>query len=506
MPPDRDRPHIAVIGSGAAAAGVLLACAQRFPSGSITLMERRRDDAPPEPGAGRQSDPAYWRELYASMRAQAGRKFPPPKTRFGAVAPRLAVEGGGPVWQSRERGGLTNYWGGSTAVFRQRDFDRWPIALLDLAPFYRMAADAIGISGEIDDLSPHFESETLNRPPIRVSETTKRLIGAVNRSTPAFGFGIRAGIARLALETRGGHEHECISCGHCMVGCLQQSVYSARTTVDRFIRSGMRVLSGKVIAFDASSRRLTLEDEQTGRRDQVGPFDLIFLAAGCIGTSEIVLRSTSHLDSLGFRDNPVASFPIFYLGRLEGASEAGHVALANALLAAIPETTSSGHAFSVQIYPFLDHLWRYVVPGSVWPPFEWMGRAVRRRLMIGRLYLHSDHGPRYSLALDNRGMPTIRLEQPRSVQPGAWQALRSALSRHGFYVPPKQPVAQHTSSHYSGSLPYGSSGGPTAGGEIAPGVFVCDSSVFPDAPAWSPTLTIMANAMRTASYAGEILS
>ena len=31
-----------------------------------------------------------------------------------------------------------------------------------------------------------------------------------------------------------------------------------------------------------------IEDEQSGRNEHVGPFDFIFLAAGCIGTAQIV--------------------------------------------------------------------------------------------------------------------------------------------------------------------------------------------------------------------------
>jgi hypothetical protein len=186
---------------------------------------------------------------------------------------------------------------------------------------------------------------------------------------------------------------------------------------------------------------------------------------------------------------------------LDDQSVDSYFALTNGIVVGTPADAAEV-AFSVQVYPTMDHLWRYFTPVSLWKWMQPFGRTLRRRLLIGRLYLHSDYGPAFSLSLSRGGKPELRLEKAPIEQPGACAAVRAALNREGFHVPNLRPVRHFTSSHYSASLPYGMAGlSPT--GEISPRIFACDSSVFPDAPALPPTLTIIANAMRTVYAAAE---
>lgn len=62
------------------------------------------------------------------------------------------------------------------------------------------------------------------------------------------------------------------------------------------------------------------------------------------------------------------------------------------------------------------------------------------------------------------------------------------------------PLHQNANSHYAATLPMGGAGSPVdVCGEVAPGVFVCDSASFPDLPAVSLTFTIMGHAHRLAT-------
>jgi hypothetical protein len=178
-----------------------------------------------------------------------------------------------------------------------------------------------------------------------------------------------------------------------------------------------------------------------------------------------------------------------------------YFALTNAIVMAVPADLAAP-MFSVQVYPAMDHLWRYFVPVKLWKLFQPFGRTLRRRLLIGRMYLHSDFGPLFSLSLNLSGKPEVRVAKLGTEQPGAWRAIRAAMRRNGFHVPNVPPVHHNTSAHYSGSLPYGRAG-LSSSGEISNRVFACDSSVFPDAPASSPTLTIIANAIRTVYAAAD---
>src|SRR5262245_478241 len=165
MPSSVSRLRIAIVGSGAAAAGVLFGLARRFPDAEVVLLERRREPIENlHPPSDRPPDVDYWRRLYSLLRSQSGLTSPPRKSHFGVYCPRLSVAERGSIWESRERGGLTNYWGGSAMVFVDRDLRKWPIGATELAPFYRLVAEDIGISGRAAELSAIFSNEVLARP------------------------------------------------------------------------------------------------------------------------------------------------------------------------------------------------------------------------------------------------------------------------------------------------------------------------------------------------------
>src|SRR5436190_2252764 len=101
---------VAVIGSGAAAAGVLTGLERFAPAGvDVTVFDigGKLIAAPAgllERGHGRRElSPVYRR-----LRAEHGLAFPPPKSHFGQSLSKLAVEGKPLLWKSEHRGGLTN--------------------------------------------------------------------------------------------------------------------------------------------------------------------------------------------------------------------------------------------------------------------------------------------------------------------------------------------------------------------------------------------------------------
>lgn len=480
-------PRIAVIGSGAAAAGALLGVERRFPGAEVWLFERREPpEFPPYPPLSAEPDSDYLLNLTRLTRQRYGLAFPPPKTHFGVKCPGIEVSGWGRLWESRERGGLTRYWGGVTARFGATDLCRWPIGPADLAPFYDRAAEEMGVC------TPDAGS---SRPPIRPIPAVRDLIAAVGRHEgPADGLTLTPNLPAMALETRAGQARRCTYTGGCMAGCPRDSVYSAAQTIDRMVAGGVvsKVVPAKILAMDVATRTLALE---TG---EAGPFDLILVAAGCLGTGQILLRSLPGLDGLDLLDNPVFTFPILaYGGTWE--REDGYFGLTNACVTVTSADPALPSA-TVQVYPAMDHLWQSLVPGILWPLAAPVGRLLRRHVLIGRLYLHSDHGSVVRMQSAADGSLRLSLGQAGGMPEGLWPALRQAFHLKGFRVPNLPPLRQKTSSHYAGTLPYGTPG-LDADGALRPGIHVCDATVFPDGPAASPTLTIMANAMRTAMAA-----
>ena len=271
-------------------------------------------------------------------------------------------------------------------------------------------------------------------------------------------------------------------------------------TVGRLVNSlDATVVGGEVRSFD--ERRRILVWQEDAKEVQHGPFDLVILAAGALGTTAITLRSGVRRAVAPLIDTALASFPIVHPA---GACDpgGGHVALSNLTILAVPDDPAE-RTLQVSVYPVFDHLFRYYLPTKLWGGAALAARMLRPRGLIGRVYLGRSADRSYRLHLVD-GEPTIVAETRPDARPELrllLEDLRRTLGGTGFRVPSLTSI-QATSSHYGGTLPYGDPlNGVGLDGALAPGVHVADATVFPDMPALSPTFTIIANACRTVMQA-----
>src|SRR5205823_5146815 len=97
----------------------------------------------------------------------------------------------------------------------------------------------------------------------------------------------------------------------------------------------------------------------------------------------------------------------------------------------------------------------------------------------------------YAVGLENDALRfTYARAADKSAVARMMPILRRALNRDGFFVPPLPPLHQNANSHYASTLPYGGNRlSVNENGEVAAGVFLCDSAVFPNLPAVSLTFT-----------------
>ena len=492
---------VAVIGTGAAALGVLDRLSLLKPSPEITLIDRGGVTEPVEPLFERWTEDRL-RLFYDRLKKVHGNVFPPPKTSFGSAPKTRKVEDWGSVWDSSSYGGLTNVWGLSLLPFSTHDLQGWPFGRAELDAHYAAIADRIGIAGEHDALNNKLGLDFVNRPPITVPPVIGALSNWVNSRTPGTAYQFIAGASRLAVETRKDEARSCVACGECMIGCPRRAMHSSVSDMDAWKRSGLisRALSGRVLAIDRQTRSIMTE-AAGGLRESVGRFDRVYVCAGCIGTTEIAMRTLGQSAGPRIVDNSAYTFSLVYAGPALNRSEDQnrYLALTNLLIHAFP-LTPAGRAAQLQIYPLFDHLWRYYAPSALWPLMAPLGRALRRRVLLARIYLHGEHSQTYAVHIDGDGPAKLSLAHagtPLLQIPDLWPELRRSVSGGGFHTPSVKPMRQRTSSHYAASLPLGV--GPVAmDASISPGVYLCDSTVFPTAPATSPTFTIMANARRIA--------
>lgn len=147
-------------------------------------------------------------------------------------------------WQGRMRitGGRTNVWARqsyrlSDLDFKAASFDGygvdWPLGYADLAPYYDIVEDYVGISGQAEGASELPDGRFLPPMALRCEEVLLR-----NAARDKFGRIVTIGrAANLTRPHRG--RAACHYCGPCERGCMTHSYFnSAFTTVADAIATG----------------------------------------------------------------------------------------------------------------------------------------------------------------------------------------------------------------------------------------------------------------------------
>src|SRR5262249_39190683 len=151
----------------------------------------------------------------------------------------------------------------------------------------------------------------------------------------------------------------------------------------------------------------------------------------------IVMRSLGLTGGLTIVDNSASTFAIVYYGKtLPGEIGSHYFGFTNLLISAIPSNTNSRPA-QFQVYPMFDHLWRYYAPSPLWGPLNSLGRAVRRRALIVRGYLHGDLSQKYEMRIEKGHDAKLFLSDEGCNLVDAvdlWQAVRHLLDGDGFFL------------------------------------------------------------------------
>ncbi|MGY6532578.1 hypothetical protein [Glycocaulis sp.] len=493
---------IALVGSGAAGAGVMAGLGASGAAVNIDVFDKARPhtgEAVPE------GDPRHWQSgamarVYRRTARENGFSLPLPKSHYGFVPERLPVDGRPRVWQSQFRGGLTNFWGGTMMPLPDSDFARWPVSRADLDPYYAQIAALVGISGEADGLTPLLGTEPSNRPPLQLHPAIARLIAAINSGDK----GLRAGVNRIALETRPDAPNACVWCGECLVGCFKGAPFTTASLFTRWHAEGRvaRLSDGEVTGIDLKARTLTVRDGEA--EETHGPYDRIFIAAGCLGSTRLLMDALG-LDEAVMEDSRVVNTPVLDTA-LRGVTpdRKGGFGLTHGLVL-IPEADGSGIAAQTQLYPTLPHFWRSASPAALWGLAGLTGRPLAARLVWARSYLAARGANRYHLRRGADGALAAHMEasdEGKALAAYANQALARALEGSAFQVLGFAASGGGSSSHYGAAKPFRAGDGIVgADFALAEGVYLADSAAWPDVPAMSPTFTIMANAMRIAERA-----
>jgi choline dehydrogenase-like flavoprotein len=444
-------------------------------------------------------------------------------SRLGAVYENAGLR------PSLARGGLSNVWGAAMLPYCQADMAAWPISANDLAPHYSAVLDFVGLTGRKDALEAWFPLHAKRLTRLEPSRQAARLLDRMERRKDSLAAdGIHFGYSRLALrgqsDTReAGDTATCNYCRLCMYGCPYDHIYSSALTLAQLLNEpgftyqpGVMVQTTGENAAAAWAQGIELKSGKTLRWEA----SRIFLGAGVISTTKILLRSLEMFDQpVWLKDSQYFLVPLALYRKVKGATTERSYGLSQAFIE-IMDKECSPHTVHIQIYSNSDLISQTIAApfGPFQRPFAPLIRDLQERLLVAQGFLHSSESSRIEVRLlPGKGSENDQIRLRGEVNPAAKKTVRRVLrklARHtrdlgAFPLSPMVKVAEPGRSfHVGGSFPMSRRPGPLESDTLGrvggfKRIHAIDAAVLPDIPATTITLSVMANAHRIASLAGK---
>jgi ferredoxin len=422
-------------------------------------------------------------------------------------------------------GGFSNIWGSQVMPFTEPTFDSWPITAAAMRPHYEAVLNHIPFAGEVDDLASNFP--LMHRPAAlpELSPRSQWVLDAYARHRSVLNSrGITLGKARLAFDAA-----NCVRCRMCMTGCPYGLIYSAAQTFDSLLRSN-RIMhySGLMVvevADDSDRDRAVVVAKELGS-GQIQRFeaDRVYIACGATGTTRLVANSLNLFDfDLTLLESQQFVLPMLSRRASPDPRQEADFTL-NQFNMVVSLDDSSVDISQLHFYTF-NPAFTQAMPSLLrGQTAERAQVQLLRRLTVALGYLPSWRSPRLRVrarrAPDCESLPDLHITRDPAPL-GHNQMLRTVLTRLGrssraldLYpvLPMLRLAAGGKSYHVGGSFPHsrGQSTGFTSDrlGRVGPWrrIHLVDASVFPNVPAMTFTLTIMANAHRIASETLDLAS
>ncbi len=281
-------------------------------------------------------------------------------------------------------GGYGNVWGAAVLPPDPNDIKTWPIPHEDLERSYQAVFEWLPISGADDGLARAFPLHTKRALPVRICPQTAALLQDLDRMRHS---DTLHGQARLAVSAA-----ECRYCGQCLSGCVYGAIFNPADVFQQLVSNGQidyqRGWVVKTVKENGRNVRVTARRLESSERHDFF-FDQVFVAAGTINSTRIVLES---LDYFGrpvlFKESQKFVVPLL---RLPGAPIAWPQSITlPAVFLEMKLPALGGHWMHMQISATNDFVLRRLRMANG----GWRAKLLNplaRRLMAVLCGLHSDH-------------------------------------------------------------------------------------------------------------------
>jgi choline dehydrogenase-like flavoprotein len=418
---------------------------------------------------------------------------------------------------SLARGGLSNVWGAAMMPYVDRDLQGWPFRAAELAEHYATVLRFTGLSGRHDDLEPIFPLYFQNGAALEPSQQGRAILQRLTRWKEQLSrAGIVFGQSRLSVrvaEQKG--TSGCVYCGLCMYGCPYGHIYNSADTLYQLqARPGFSYQPDVIVTRlrEMPDRVIVEGYQRLSGQPFVGEARRVYLAAGVLPTTQILLRSDSAYDRpLSLVDSQYFLLP---LAMVRGVGNVQTEAL-NTLCQIFLEITDpaiSPYTVHLQVYTYNDLIGQ-ALRKTVGP----FARLLEDRLIVVQGYLHSVHSALLEVRLSKSG-GTDRLRvtaHPNLDTRAIVRRIMRKLLRHSRHlgavpVAPLLQIAQPGRGfHSGGSFPMRTNPGPFESDVWGRPhgwrrVHAVDATVLPTIPATTITFSVMANAHRIGAHAATL--
>jgi choline dehydrogenase-like flavoprotein len=382
-----------------------------------------------------------------------------------------------------------------------------------MAEHYEAVLKFTGLSSRQDDLADIFPLYQTEPAALELSQQAKTLLARLKKNRDMLGrSGISFGQARVAIQTANSQRPGCLYCGVCMYGCPYGYIYNSESTLRNLQKSPLFSYRPDAIVTRLRETSSTVHIE--GHQRDGGTFELdatrVYLAAGAISTTQILLRSQSlYNQTVWLQDSQYFLLPFALTRSVRGVrSESLHVLCQ--LFMEILDPEISPYTVHLQIYSYNDLISQAVgkALGPLAKPLGFLARNLEGRLLVIQGYLHSRHSSRIGVTLQNASPDRLALNANLNpeTKPMIHRVIRK-LFRHthqigAFPISPMLQIGEPGRGfHSGGSFPMNST--PTTMQSDTLGrpngwnrVHAVDATVLPSIPATTITFSVMANAHR----------
>lgn len=479
-------------------------------------------------------DPAQWEPALVDgikgSVVQGRASLQSPKLVYGSAFPYafddsdIGKQDGTSCVQSLAEGGLSNVWGAAVLPYAASDLAGWPLTEEDFRDHYAAVARMMPIAGIKDDLEDTFPFYAEPLPGPRPSRQAERLESRLKRHRARLAArGIAFGRSRLALRTAAGpHGAGCQYVGLCLTGCPYLAIYNATDSL-RELRSHPRFRYEPHCRVETVTEPAGRTVSLLGRRVDTGrefhfTGQRVFLAAGVISTTYIILRSLGHYDRpVTLRYHPYFLLPLVTLRNERGVALERLHTLAQ-LFVEIRDPRISDRVVHLQLYTYNGAI-RDRLRGALARVPGFSTRLEHR--LLGRLlaiqgYLHGSEDTAIEARLRRGPTPSedkldlsgaLSSATARRIRAVYWKLVRSANALGALPLPGMLHIGQPGEGNHIGSVfPMRATPEPLQTDLLGRlpdfrRVHLVDASVLPSLPATTITYGSMANAHRIGAAA-----